>query len=299
MLKKFTFVYVLLFGSLVIAADSPPPAPSTPIVDPVVAVIDNKLVLVQDVLSPKVSILGAESSIGLGELVFLQAKMSDDLPSFVKSKVFKWTITDKSFREDSQNGSIFFGAGIKNVKIPVKVDVSETYQIGDQLIIKTSTQTINVQIGDGTPLPDPDPSPVPPSPVVPDLTGTQKEIYDLVQNTIGKNLSADDTKKASTIIAGDFDASIAKIKSGSYESFKAFSEDLKAMNQQGVKLLNLDIGKFDGFRSGLNSFLFSYYEKNGVSTNPMSPNGNGSLVGLSDWVPILEEITKGIRAAGK
>lgn len=300
MFKKLMFISALLFGSVVFAAEPPPTPTLVPITDPVVAVIDNKLVLVQDVLSPKVNIVGAESAVGLGELVFLQAKLSDDLPSFVKNKSYKWTIPDKGFHEDGVGG-VFFGAGIKNTKIPVKVDVAETYQIGDQLIIKTSSQSIQVQIGDNTPnpLPDPDPSPVPPKPPTPDLTGTSKDIFDMVQSTFGKNLSPDDTKKAAAMIAGDFDTCIKNIQSGKYDSFGAFSTDLKTLNQQGVSLLKLDLAKFDTFRTALNNWFYSYYQVHGVKSNEMAPNGDGTLVSLTDWVGVLTDISTGLKAVAK
>ena len=297
MLKNSMFVFMLLCGSLAYAAEpSPTPNPNpTPIIDGVVAVIDNKLVLVQEVLNPTVSITGAESSIDLGELVFLQAKTSNDLPAFVKSKSFKWTM-DKPFHEDGLGG-VFFGAGVKNTKIKAKVDVAETYQIGDQLVIKTSSQSIDVQIGSPTPNPpgpDPSPNPIPPAPT---LTDNQKAMYDIALNTFGKTLSPDDFKKAAAILASDFSNCSQNITKGQYDSFEAFSNDLRATNQASVALLKLDLSKFDTFRTALHDWILAYYQKNGDPTNPLSPNGTGKIKILSDWTKIIDDMAVGLKAA--
>jgi hypothetical protein len=304
MFKKILLVAALTLsfvGTNSYSAEPPPtPAPVVPTPTPVplddksvIVVLDGKLVHATDVLNPIVTIEGADNVVGLGELVFLQAKLANELPSFVKAKVFKFSVSKHSYKEDQSLGTCFFGAGITPDKLPVKVDVSLTYQVGNELLIKTTSQTVNVQIGDPKP-PDPSPNPIPPAPT---LTDNQKAMYDIALNTFGKTLSPDDFKKAAAILASDFSNCSQNITKGQYDSFEAFSNDLRATNQASVALLKLDLSKFDGFRTSLHDFLVGYYAKHGIKTNPLSPNGDESLKILSDWVPLINDMAIGLKAA--
>jgi len=146
-------------------APAPKPEPKSED-DPVIAVIDDKLVPVQGVLDPKVAVSGAEKPIDAGELVILKPTLKDDYPTYVKNKSVKWDIKNKNFYQDGDN--VFFGAGIKNPSIDVGLDISLDYAVNDKIVTKKihSDQTVSVN------LPEPPKPPDPPAPPVP-LTATE------------------------------------------------------------------------------------------------------------------------------
>jgi hypothetical protein len=152
--------------------------------------MEDKLVPVQGVLDPKVTVAGAEQPIDAGELVILKPTLKDDYPTYVKNKSVKWDIKNKNFYQDGDN--VFFGAGIKNPTIDVGLDISLDYAVNDKIITKKihSDQTVSVNI------PEPPKPPDPPAP----LSATET----FIMNSFAQYVSGDVRIAAAQALSAGF-----------------------------------------------------------------------------------------------
>ena len=137
--------------------------------DAVIVVIDNKLVKADQVVSPTIKLTGAETPAALGDIVPIQAVVSNQYPTYVKSTTFEWKVSENGYlkRFWGQDSQIMFGAGITPTKILVELKATFTYTVGTQDVTITQSQKAEVTVGTPTPTP---PTPTPPTPTPPTPT---------------------------------------------------------------------------------------------------------------------------------
>lgn len=150
--------------------------------DGVIVVIDGKLVKADKVVSPKVTLTGAENTIAPGEIVVVEAKVEDDYPTYVKKRTYEWNVTESGYvkRTWNQGSQVMFGSGMKSTKVTVECKASFSYMVGTEEIVVTIPKQVDVTIGNPVPNPpDPPNPPNPPNPTpTPTLTGAAKFAYD-------------------------------------------------------------------------------------------------------------------------
>lgn len=140
--------------------------------DPALVVIEGKLVKVDNIVQPKLTIVAPGSTVDMGEIVKLEGKVEGDVPSFVKKREFKWTVTEKGYVKQSweQDNWVIFGTGVKNSTVRVGCQVKLTYEVGKEEVVKTIESMVDLTIGEPNPNPqpnpNPNPNPQPPAPLV-------------------------------------------------------------------------------------------------------------------------------------
>jgi hypothetical protein len=152
--------------------------------DPVIVVIDNKLVKADQIVSPTISFTGTKAAISPGDIVVIGANISNQYPTYVKTQTYEWTVTENGYvkRTWAQGNQVMFGAGIVATKFQINLKANFSYVVGTQEVVISKEESVEVVVGTPTPVP-PTPTPVPPTPVpptptpTPSLTGAAKFAY--------------------------------------------------------------------------------------------------------------------------
>jgi hypothetical protein len=149
--------------------------------DPTLVVIDGKLVKVDSVVQPKLTIQVPSNNVDLGEIVKIEGKVEGEVPAYVKKKEYKWTVTERGYVKQfwEQDSWVIFGTGIKSSTVRVGCQVTLTYEVGKEEIVKKIDTTVDLQVGDPSPTPPPNPNPTPPPNPNPTPNPTPAPLSDL------------------------------------------------------------------------------------------------------------------------
>lgn len=171
-------------------------------------VIDNKLVKVESVVAPKVVITLPTTPAELGEIMILDAKLSGELPKFVKKKTYKWTVTDNGYTKHYwQEGSkVVFGTGIKPTIVKVALSLDLVYNVSGEEITKNLKHTVELKVGDSQPQTQPT------KPVQNDMTEFAREVKTIF---LSKTQSFDPTLrvKIAKLLAKSFQEASTEVDS--------------------------------------------------------------------------------------
>lgn len=267
---------IILFGSNVFASD------------PVLVIIDNKLVKAESVVSPKVVIQGADVAVPLGEIVILQAQIRDEVPAYVKKREYAWNITEAGYTKRSwvDGDKVVFGAGVKATKLNVELQVKLTYEVGSEQLILISEQKVDVIVGSG-PTPDPPgpnpPDPKPPGPAPdpsPNLIGLGKLAYDWAIAVGPKE------KASAAILAKGFrDIGVQAGHSTELKDIRSILVETKKLNNANLTKAGIDPKTWDAWGNKLQEYLYEKYN-------------TGELKTVEDYKKSYDQIDKGLSAIG-
>lgn len=177
----------------------------------ILAIQDGKLITIQAVVDPRLSIIGINNSISLNKLVLASATIhADGASSFIKKYDLSWNVTidnkDVLFIE-GKNEKIGFVA--ESGKLLVSCKAKIIYAVGEKEIEKEVVAIATAELN-----PTPNPGPIPTPVVVPDgYLGYTK----LIHSEYTK-LTLDDFKKKAIAkgLRDSYIAIMAKIAAGAY-----------------------------------------------------------------------------------
>ena len=250
--------------------------------DPVLVVIDNKLVKAESVVQPKVTIQGTDAPVPLGEIVILQAKVKDEVPSQVKKRDYEWNVTEAGYTKRfwMDGDKVVFGAGVKATKVTVELKVKLTYEVGAEQFVLVSEQKSDVIVGDSpNPVP-PGPDPKPPTPTPPALTGLSKDTYDWAVAVGPKE------KASAAILAKGFrDIGVQAGHDASLQDITSILKQTKVVNNANLTAAGVDPKTWDAWGAKLQDYLYEQYNA-------------GTLKTVDDYKKAWSDIEKGLTAYG-
>jgi hypothetical protein len=253
--------------------------------EPTLVVIDNKLVKVENVVEPKIKITSPTGPIDLGEIVILQAEISGDVPTFVKSRTYKWNVTEKGYVKqfwiDGQK--VVFGSGIKPTTIKVSLQVQLTYEVGKEEVIKTIEQTVEVNVGGVPPDPGPGPGPNPNPNPSPDVTGFAKDVRDMMQSSL-PGVDHDTIVKAAKVLSGTYGETAPQITHNTeLQNPRSILTYIHKLNNQKLTEAGIDPTKIDPFFTKLQEVTYKMYQ-------------DKTLTKTEDYAPLFKQISDGLAA---
>lgn len=247
--------------------------------DPTLVVIDNKLVKVESVVQPKLTVSLPSGQVDMGEIVILEAKVDGEVPTYVKSRTYKWNVTERGFVKQfwADGPKVIFGSGTRQASIKVSCQVDLTYVIGKEEIIKRVVQDVNIEVGPLLPVPNPDPLPNPPNP--PALDGIAKMSYDwaMKDGPLDKAKSAQVLAKTLNEIAAQIghDASLGTPRSILIETKRRLNE--------GLVTSGFDPKTWDPWGVDLQTYAYEQYQAK-------------KMVNIEDYKTAWVQIAKGLSA---
>lgn len=230
-----------------------------------------------DIISPKIQ--GAETSVPLGDIVILSIKSQKDM-KYLKSLDIQWKIYDSAGVEKTrlktwQDGTIIFGAGIKNttfkavanvaynLAIPQKDDSIHELRIEYELVAY-------VQVGENQPEPGPGPSPEPkPIPIPEGHLGLTKMAY---------GWSKDLSPALLDMFIKNIDSAASTAPALSIENCLA---GLKAENQTSLRELGIDTQDTLSFAKPFGDTIYQLYTERKINSgNDLKPALQAVVDGL-------------------
>jgi hypothetical protein len=244
---------------------------------------------------PVQKIEGAESPVGLGEVILLNVSKLAKNPEFLLDYSVEWKVFDrgveKKFFTNSDGRGIFFGSGVEPRKVIVFASVS--YLFGEKDAdgklkkwgVKNKFVTVIVDIGGSGPGPNPgpDPNPNPVDPTFPDgVFKLASKSYSFAKDKVA---SGNTRALAAQELAKSFSAQAAKIAAGQEltksEDIKKVLEETTSSNQAALKKVNVTKEVWDAFFVSLQDEIYSLYE-------------SGKLKTKNDFVVAWKEISEGL-----
>lgn len=124
--------------------------------EPTLVVIDGKLVKTTDVVQPILEIVGPAGPAPAGEVLVLEAKISNEYMQFIKVAKIKWNVTEGNVKKQIWNDGkkVVFGTGVKDSVIDVAATLTLHYDVNGESVIKVLNASKKVQVTT-TPIPIP------------------------------------------------------------------------------------------------------------------------------------------------
>lgn len=244
--------------------------------NPMIAVIGGKLVKVDSYVNPEVSIIGlSDGKAKPGELVILEAKLSNESPEYIKKASIKWTVVEKNQEKVcwTDGKKVIFGAGVEKTTISVNAKLTLIYLVDTAEIPLTCEATQLVQVGDASPTPNPGPTPGPDS----NLTGFPKQ----VQTWAVALVDSDTRAKSAKALASSFKDVSNKIGTGDLNNLRSVLKISKTKNNEALIASGVDPRKWDGWGSNLQDALYNKYV-------------NGEMTKVGDIKKIWWEVSHGV-----
>lgn len=227
---------------------------------PMIAVIDGKLVKVDKFLSPKVDILGITGQASLGEIMVLEAKLSEASPEFIKASKIKWVVTDSAGKEKpvfNEGSKAIIGTGSKPGLLSIRVKLTLTYGIDGSDVKLVCEKKEDVKVGDDIPGPGPGPNPDPDD----TLDGVAKQVATWAVALVKSDIRA----KSAKPLAESFKSISNTIGQGELTSLRAVLLQSKASNNDAVMAAGVDPREWDAWGSSLQDMLYTKYTNNELS----------------------------------
>ena len=247
--------------------------------DPVIVVIDNKLVKADKIVSPTITLSGAQTPISPGEIVVIEAKIANEYPTYVKTQTFTWQVSENGFLKTmwNQGSKVMFGAGMTATKIQVDLKASFTYVVGTENVIITKEEKVVVVVGNPTPVPPtptpPTPTPIPPAPA---LTGAAKFAYDAA---VAKGPT---DKSSASVLAASFKGVAAQIgHNPALNDPKGLLLATKESNNAALTKAGIAPTDWDPWGVELQEYLYSEYQAKHLAT-------------IDDYKKVWEDIAQGL-----
>lgn len=251
--------------------------------DGVIVVIEGKLVKADKVVSPKVTLVGAENPIALGDIVVIEAKVEDDYPTYVKKRTFEWSVTESGYvkRTWNQGSQVMFGSGVKATKVLVVCKASFSYMVGTEEVVVVKDTNTEVVVGN-LPSPNP-PSPNPPSPPdpkpTPNLTGAAKFAYDTAMASGPANKAT-----SALLVAGSFKQIAAQIgHDPELNDPEKLLVRTKQSNNDALSSKGYNPDDWKAFSTALKKYLWDEYQAGGLKM-------------VDDYRKLWEELAVGLAA---
>jgi len=249
---------------------------------------------------PKVQIVGVDKPIELGELVDINLSPVENVAPLVSTNVVwkvydydpKGGVIEKKVREYS-DGSVSFGAGIKDKKMLIVAAVTHLYIIKDgdkvsEVATKTQMLVANLVIG----VPPPPKPPAPPNPPTPPNPPAPKPVvlpdgkFKLAQFSYdnGVKVVAASRIKGAAESSKAFRGVISAVRAGAISDQKVFLQNLKQASDAGLDNAKVKRSDWDSFGSALEAKLWSLY------------HDDKKLVTIGDFADAIGEVCDGLDA---
>lgn len=246
---------------------------------------------------PKVAIVGADKPVELGELVDITLSPVENTPTLVSTNVVwkvydydpKGGVIEKKVREYS-DGSVSFGAGIKDKKMLIVAAVTHLYIVKDgdkvsEVATKTQMLVANLVIGVPPP-PKPPAPPTPPNPPAPKPVILPDGKFKLAQFSYdnGVKVVAASRVKGAAESTKAFRGVISAVRAGAISDQKVFLQNLKQASDAGFDNAKIKRSDWDAFGSALEAKLWALY------------HDDKKLVTIGDFADAVEEVCVGLDA---
>lgn len=238
--------------------------------DPILVVIDNKLVKATRMVQPTLTLDGASGAVSLGELVIVEARLENEGREFVKSAKIKWNVTEagqtKLFWNDGRK--VIFGTGIKPTLINVDARITLAYDVAGETLQKTVSASQAVKVGTGPvpgptpPTPGPNPGPKP----VPDLTGVSKVVYDWAKDPAVVLPDAASLGKGAAALSANFKKVSQSIGGDGFKDANSILLQTKSGNNDALMMIGVDPRKWDEWGKRLQEYLYGKYLSKELAT---------------------------------
>lgn len=215
------------------------------------AVVSGKIIIVDEIIFPRLSIKGAESPIDAGDLLVLNAIVEDYAPKYATSIKYSWLLPENRRFIGDGTSSVLCGTGKKSDEFKVGLNVTIVYTVSKKSINKNLSTSVTVIVnGDDQPDP-PQPQPLPPDN---SLTGLSKSVYEW-SSTV--NLPKEQVVKSAKLMAGNFRQFAALTIN--YKDPKQFLSDTKSKNNQSLNNVDIDPNAWNTWSDNLSNVLYSMY----------------------------------------
>jgi hypothetical protein len=222
--------------------------------EPTLVVIDNKIVLATGLVQPQLAISGLIGPAKLGELVILEAQLSNHYKQFIVAANIKWDVTDSAGQKKqswTEDKKIIFGAGVVSTIIHVTASLTLTYVVGTSTVDKVVTTSMDVQVGDAAPLPGPNPGPQPDG--IAGMAASWARDPAVVQPD-GAMLS-----KGAQALSKSFKSVSEKIGQDGLTNVKSILTLTKSNNNDALMSVNINPTAWDNWGKKLQAYLFAEY----------------------------------------
>jgi len=241
------------------------------------AILNGKVIVVDSIIKPSVSITGAERPYNPGDLASFGINLKDHAPDNIKDKKIKWEST-KPFRVF--NDEIILGVGVNYVinnnnwviakdEFDIKVSVDLIYEVDDKTFTKTIDAQTKVTVNGIGPTPNPDPDPP-----LPDLNETSK-----LSLKWFNELNLD--KNVAKVMAENFREVARSINSTSTP--QTITTSTAILNQQKLEPLGITQNHISKFLYNLQDYLWVQYNNKLLITVPQYADyWNDIAIGLEN-----------------
>jgi hypothetical protein len=239
---------------------------------------------------PVQKIEGAETPVGLGDVVLLNLSKIAKLPENMVEYTVEWKVFDKGVEKKffTNEKGIFFGSGIEPRKLIVFASVSYLYveKDGEKFVkagIRSQFLTVVVDVG-GTgpgPNPGPDPNPTPnPTPVDPKFPDG---VFKLASKTYGFAKKVEASRKVDAAgLSKVFTSQASKIAAGKeLKTAKDIKDVLEETTEANRNFLGVNKDKWEDFFVALQEEIYTLYT-------------DGKLKTKEDFSTAWKEISEGL-----
>lgn len=250
---------------------------------PLIAVIDGKLVKVETIVDPQLSIIGlSDGQAQLGELVILEAKLTDEAPEYIKSAKIKWTVVERGVEKVcwTDGKKVIFGTGIRPTTINVHAKLTLNYDINGELVPLECESSLDLKVGDVAPPPPPTPDPPAPDDIV--LEGVAKQVHTWAVALV----DSETRSKSARPLAQEFKTISQTIGTEGLADLRSVLIASKARNNEAILKSGIDPRNWDGWGSALQDLLYTKYV-------------NGELKKVGDIKQVFYAISEGLYYSNK
>ena len=215
---------------------------------PVIAVIEGKLVVVSSFVNPQLEIVGGAGPIKPGELVILEARLSNELPDFVQSAKIRWVVLENAQEKVcwTDGRKVIFGTGLTNTVISVGAKLTLNYLVDTAIVPIVCEASTEVRIGD---IPVPDPSPDN------NLTGIAQQAATWATALVDSDTRA----KSSKALALYFKTISQSVGTGDLTNLRAVLTTSKQQNNAALTGSGVDPSKWDNWGKNVQDVLYQRY----------------------------------------
>ncbi len=214
--------------------------------EPTLVLINNKLIKASNIVQPQLKLAGLNGPASLGELVVLEAQLTDECPQFIKNAKIKWTVTEKGQPKQCWNDGkkIIFGAGVTATSINVTAEITMTYDVSGEMVQKTIKAIQVVQVGST------------PDPVTPN-SGTAALVAGWAKDP--SIVSADNMTRGAQALSTSFKKISQSIGTEGLVKISDILVKTKSSNNDALIAVGVDPRAWDSWGKKLQDYLYNEY----------------------------------------
>lgn len=229
---------------------------------------------------PEQSIVGADKTVPLGELVELNVSAVVTKPEHYLSSAYRWKVYDpvndpftgtvrlveKKYKEMPGGSSVYFASGVEAKRLVVICFVTHLYAVKEGDAVKeiaTRTSILTAELVIGNPAP---PTPPTPDPALPEgRFGLAKFTCDAVTAKVKPDAVR---ARAAKALANSFRSVASAAAAGTISSPEDMLRKTRSVNDDALTAVNGTVESWSGFTVALQDRLYDLYTSGKIKTVP-------------------------------